>query len=105
MNFFRFKSLLLSLVLFSSVSIASSITIITITVKGMTCSFCTYTIKKELKKIKNVDAVHISLQHKQARVRMKPGMVKKQVITKEIVKALKQAGYSYGKIKFSDITR
>ena len=62
-----------------------------IDVKGMTCGFCVYGLKKTLEKLAGVDAVDVSLQQKKVRVRAAPDTVLDERLLHE---AIEKSGFT-----------
>ena len=69
---------------------------ITVTVKGMVCSFCAQGIKKTFGKIDNVKSVNVDLDKKVVKLDVKDGSATND---KEIEKTINDAGYDVVKIE------
>lgn len=67
--------------------------VIEIEVKGMTCGFCVYGLKKKLGKLTGVDTVEVSLAQKKARVRAAPDAVLDERSLRE---AIERSGFTVG---------
>ena len=59
-------------------------------VGGMSCSFCSESIRKALSRQKGVDEVHVSLAHEEALVRFRPG----ETSERDIQDTLRALGYT-----------
>jgi len=68
-----------------------------VTVKGMSCPFCAYGIKKQLAKLSGVEKVDLDLAKSQATVDLAPGAT---VSDKQIQQAVRDAGFTPGKIEW-----
>ncbi len=77
------------LTLVSTMIFAATKTVV-IDIKGMTCPLCTMAVKKSLKKVSGVIKVKVKLNTKKATVTYK----EKRGIEKELLKAIKDTGYS-----------
>lgn len=88
------KIILLSIFLFiPSISFAEEVTI---TVKGMVCSFCAQGIKKTFGKMEDVKTVNVDLEKKFVKLDLKDG----SKLTDEAIEAgIKDAGYDVEKIE------
>lgn len=69
---------------------------ITVTVKGMVCSFCAQGIKKTFGKNENVKNVDVDLDKKIVKVETQPG---KTIKDADIVRTINDAGYDVLKIE------
>jgi mercuric ion binding protein len=65
-------------------------------IKGMTCQFCVYGVKKKLSNLPNVQRAQVSLKRRKGRITYKPG---KEANVKAVEAAIKDAGYTVGKIE------
>ena len=65
---------------------------VTIPVEGMSCAACAARVKKTLKEMPGVQAVELSLEHRNAQVRYLQG----QVSPERLVAAINQLGYKAG---------
>ena len=63
---------------------------VTVTVKGMVCSFCAQGIKKTFSKKENVSGVDVNLEDKIVKLQLKEG---KNTTDKEIEDAIKDSGF------------
>ncbi len=71
-------------------------TVLEIDIKGMTCSFCVYSLEKELGKLSEVEEVLISLKLNKARLTLKEGAHINSDTLQEVVL---QAGYTPGEVR------
>ncbi len=54
--------------------VAISAETLEVTIHGMTCAFCVDGLQRNLVKLPGVERADVSLKHKKARIRMKPGV-------------------------------
>lgn len=85
--------LLLTLTIFPVLAQAEEITI---TVKGMVCSFCAQGIKKTFGKNENVKSIDVDLNQKLVTVETKKDLT---ISDKDIEQTIKDAGYEVLKIE------
>ena len=69
---------------------------VTVTVKGMVCSFCVQGVEKKLSQIKSVKRVMVNLEAKAVQVWVAP---KGQLTDKQIHEAIRSAGYNVASIQ------
>jgi mercuric ion binding protein len=69
---------------------------VTVTVKGMVCSFCAQGIKKTFGKKEDVKAIDVDLEHKIVKLDLKDGSL---LSDKEIEETIKDSGYDVEKIE------
>ena len=69
---------------------------VTVTVKGMVCSFCVQGVEKKLSQIKSVKRVTVDLEAKAVQVWVTP---KGQLSDKQIHEAIRSAGYNVASIQ------
>ena len=85
------------LILANAVSLAQPIpAAVTVTVKGMVCSFCVQGVEKKLSQINSVKRVKVDLEAKAVQVWVKP---KGQLTDKQIHEAIRSAGYNVASIQ------
>ncbi|MBD2231477.1 heavy-metal-associated domain-containing protein [Phormidium tenue] len=82
-----------SLLSFSSVALAEEVTV---TVKGMVCSFCAQGIKKTFGKLESVENVEVDLDKKFVKLDLKDGATLSDETIKE---AINDAGYEVEKME------
>lgn len=70
-----------------------------IEVKGLSCPYCAFGMEKKLKNISGVNEVEIELKEGMVYISMPKAQ---QPEKKELSKIIKDAGYTVGKITFSD---
>ena len=85
--------LILTLLLLPSTVFAEQITI---TVKGMVCSFCAQGLKKTFGKIDDVKKIDVDLENKFVRLDVKDGSL---LSDREIEKTIRDAGFDVLKIE------
>ncbi len=73
---------------------------IKIEIKGLACPFCAFGMEKELKTISGVDSVHIELKKGLAFITTQ---IKQQPTREGLEKIIIDAGFTPGKIEYSDI--
>ena len=71
---------------------------VTVTVKGMVCSFCAQGIKKTFSKEENVSSIEVDLDKKLVTLQLKDG---KATDDQLIEKTIKDAGYDVLKIEMA----
>jgi copper chaperone CopZ len=69
---------------------------ISVTVKGMVCSFCAQGIEKKFKALEEVKAIHVSLEKKIVKLETKDG---NDISDAKIGEILSEAGYNIDKIQ------
>jgi len=87
----KFTGLLMVLLIFPVLAWAVSQQVVEIDVKGMTCPFCVYSVEKNLGKLPGVERVQVSLEHKKARVIMRPGEL---ADVERLKKTILEAGFT-----------
>ena len=73
---------------------------ISVEIKGLACPFCAFGMEKELKTISGVDSVHIELKKGLAFITTQ---IKQQPTREGLEKIIIDAGFTPGKIEYSDI--
>lgn len=93
------KKYIAQIVLFASLLSLSSVALaeeVTVTVKGMVCSFCAQGIKKTFGKIESVKNVEVDLDKKFVKLDLKDG----STLSDEVIKgAINDAGYEVEKME------
>lgn len=74
---------------------AESTNIVEMEVKGMSCPFCVYGLKKKLEKLPDVDKADVNLKENKARLTLKPGVTPDEMLYRNTVK---DAGFTSGGI-------
>ena len=67
--------------------------VIEMEVRGMTCGFCVYGLKKQLNKLENVDSVEVSLKQKKVRVSAVQGAALDE---RRLREAIERSGFTAG---------
>ncbi len=71
-------------------------TVLEIDIDGMTCSFCVYSLEKELGKLSEVREVLISLKSNKARLTLREGT---QIDSDTLQEVVLKAGYTPGEVR------
>ena len=72
---------------------------ISVEIKGLACPFCAFGMEKELKKVSGVDSVHIELKKGLAYIST---LIQLQPTKETLEKVIIDAGFTPGKIEYSD---
>jgi copper chaperone CopZ len=89
----RFFLLLIGLLVVDHTTLKAQFISATLGINGLTCSLCSYSVERELKKLDCIEQVTMDLNQNIATIRFKPNKV---VRMKEVVDAVYKAGFSVG---------